>query len=45
MERHVDERQAFTMLCEEACRTNREIIDVAEAVTVSVTLLPARPTE
>lgn len=44
MERHgVDEKQAFTMLREEARRTNRKITDVAEAVALSVTLLPARP--
>lgn len=46
MERHaVDERRAFEMLREQARRTNRKIIDVAEAVTVGVTLLPARPAE
>ena len=44
MERHtIDEKQAFTMLREEARRTNRKITDVAEAVALSVTLLPARP--
>jgi|RhiMethySRZTD1v2_1073278.scaffolds.fasta_scaffold460065_3 AmiR/NasT family two-component response regulator len=43
MERHgIDEKQAFTMLREEARRTNRKITDVAEAVALSVTLLPAR---
>jgi AmiR/NasT family two-component response regulator len=46
MERHaVDEKQAFTMLREEARRTNRKITDVAEAVALSVPLLPARPSE
>ena len=46
MERHaIDEKQAFTMLREEARRTNRKITDVAEAVALSVPLLPARPTE
>jgi AmiR/NasT family two-component response regulator len=44
MERHaVDEKQAFTMLREEARRTNRKITkitEIAEAVTVSVNLLP-----
>ena len=41
MERHaVDEKQAFTMLREEARRTNRKIIEIAEAVAVSVNLLP-----
>ena len=44
MERHrVDEQQAFAMLRDEARRTNRKITDVAEAVTVSVRLLPAQP--
>jgi AmiR/NasT family two-component response regulator len=46
MERHaIDEKQAFTMLREEARRTNRKITDVAEAVALSVALLPARPNE
>ena len=46
MERHgIGEKQAFTMLREEARRTNRKITDVAEAVALSVTLLPARPGE
>ena len=41
MERHgIDEKQAFTMLREEARRTNRKITDIAEAVTVGVNLLP-----
>jgi AmiR/NasT family two-component response regulator len=44
MERHaIDEKQAFTMLREEARRTNRKITDVAEAVALSVALLPPRP--
>jgi two-component system, response regulator / RNA-binding antiterminator len=44
MERHaIDEKQAFTMLRDQARRTNRKITDVAEAVALSVTLLPARP--
>jgi len=43
MERHaIDEKQAFTMLREEARRTNRKITDIAEAVALSVRLLPAR---
>jgi AmiR/NasT family two-component response regulator len=43
MERHgIDEKQSFTMLREEARRTNRKVTDVAEAVALSVTLLPAR---
>jgi len=46
MERHaIDEKQAFTMLRQEARRTNRKITDVAEAVAISVPLLPARPSE
>lgn len=41
MERHaIDEKQAFTMLREEARRRNRKITDVAEAVALSVRLLP-----
>jgi AmiR/NasT family two-component response regulator len=44
MERHsIDEQQAFQMLREEARRTNRKITEVAEAVTLSVRLLPAQP--
>jgi AmiR/NasT family two-component response regulator len=43
MERHgVDERRAFEMLRDEARRTSRKITDVAEAVAVSVRLLPAQ---
>lgn len=46
MERHaIDEKQAFTMLREEARRTNRKITDVAEAVALSVRLLPRLPVE
>lgn len=46
MERHaVGERQAFEMLREQARRTNRKITDVAEAVALSVGLLPPRPRE
>lgn len=41
MERHgIDEKQAFTMLREEARRTNRKITDIAEAIAISVNLLP-----
>jgi ANTAR domain len=44
VERHsIDEQQAFEMLREEARRTNRKVADVAEAVTLSVRLLPAQP--
>ncbi len=43
MERHsVDEKQAFEMLREQARRTNRKITDVAEAVALSVRLLPSQ---
>jgi response regulator NasT len=47
MERHsIDERQAFQMLREQARRSNRKITDVAEAVALSVSLLPpSRPAE
>jgi len=46
MERHaIDEKQAFTMLREEARRTNRKITDIAEAVALSVNLLPRLPVE
>ena len=41
MERHsFDEKRAFEMLRDEARRSNRKIIEVAEAVTMSVNLLP-----
>jgi AmiR/NasT family two-component response regulator len=41
----VDEKRAFEMLREEARRSNRKIIEIAEAVTVSVNLLPRSPVE
>ena len=41
MERHsTDEKRAFEMLRDEARRSNRKIVDVAEAVALSVNLLP-----
>jgi two-component system, response regulator / RNA-binding antiterminator len=41
MERHsIDERRAFEMLRDQARRSNHKIIDVAEAVAMSVNLLP-----
>jgi response regulator NasT len=41
MERHsLDEKRAFELLRDEARRSNRKIIEVAEAVTMSVNLLP-----
>jgi AmiR/NasT family two-component response regulator len=46
MERHsVDEKRAFEMLRDESRRSNRKVIEVAEAVTVSVNLLPKSPGE
>lgn len=46
MERHsIDERAAFDMLREQARRTNRKITEVAEAIALSVSLLPRRATE
>jgi AmiR/NasT family two-component response regulator len=44
MERHgIDEQRAFEMLRDEARRTNRKVVDVSEAVTLSVRLLSAQP--
>ena len=41
MERHaMDEKRAFEMLRDEARRSDRTIVDVAEAVALSVNLLP-----
>jgi two-component system, response regulator / RNA-binding antiterminator len=41
MERHsIDEQLAFEMLRDEARRSNRKLIEIAEAVTMSVNLLP-----
>lgn len=41
MERHsIGEKRAFEMLRDEARRSNRKITDVAEAVAMSVSLLP-----
>jgi AmiR/NasT family two-component response regulator len=46
MERHsVDEKLAFEMLRDEARRSNRKLIQIAEAVTVSVSLLPRSSVE
>ena len=46
MERHgVDEQRAFEMLREQARRTSRKMVDVAEAVTLSVSLLPNVPSD
>jgi len=44
MERHgIDERAAFDMLRNESRRTNRKLIDLAEAVVASRSMLPVRP--
>jgi AmiR/NasT family two-component response regulator len=46
MERHgLDERRAFEMLREQARRTNKKVTEVAEAVTLSVSLLPKVPAD
>ena len=43
MERHqLDEEAAFSMLRDQARRTNRKLIDIAEGVVMSRSLLPAR---
>jgi response regulator NasT len=43
MERHgIDEQQAFVMLRDYARRTQRRIVDVAEAVVLGRSILPAR---
>jgi AmiR/NasT family two-component response regulator len=45
MERHdIDEQTAFQMLRDEARRTHRRIVDLAEAVATTRALLPSRPT-
>jgi AmiR/NasT family two-component response regulator len=44
MERHgIDERAAFDLLRDEARRTNRKVVDVAEAVAASHRLLSSEP--
>jgi len=44
MERHsIDEEEAFNMLRQEARRTRRKLVDVAEAVVTSHRLLPRSP--
>jgi AmiR/NasT family two-component response regulator len=43
MERHnVDEQAAFSMLRDEARRSNRKLVDVADAIVSSRSMLPAR---
>ncbi|HEX7248556.1 MAG TPA: ANTAR domain-containing protein, partial [Actinomycetota bacterium] len=42
MERHgIDEREAFAMLREHSRRSNRKVVDIAEAVVSSHRLLPS----
>jgi AmiR/NasT family two-component response regulator len=44
MERHgIDEQAAFNMLRDQARRTSRKLVDLAEAVVVGHPMLPARP--
>lgn len=44
MERHqIDDEEAFKMLRDEARRTNRKLVDMAEAVLASHRLLPGAP--
>jgi AmiR/NasT family two-component response regulator len=44
MERHsIDERRAFDMLRDEARRSQRKVVDVAEAIATSHQLLPSEP--
>ena len=46
MERHgIDEQAAFNMLRDQARQTQRKLVDVADAVASSHTLLPSRPRE
>jgi response regulator NasT len=45
MERHgIDEQTAFAMLRNEARRTNRKLVDLADAVVDGHPMLPGRPT-
>ena len=45
MERHgIDEQAAFAMLRDEARRTNRKMMDLANAVVRSHRMLPGPPT-
>lgn len=44
MERHdVDEQAAFEMLRDQARRTHRKLVDIADAVVASRSMLPAQP--
>jgi response regulator NasT len=44
MERHdIDEQAAFEMLRDQARRTHRKLVDVADAIVASRSMLPAQP--
>ena len=44
MERHdIDEQAAFAILRDQARRTHRKLVDIADAVVASRPMLPARP--
>ena len=44
MERHdIDEQAAFEMLRDQARRTHRKLVDIADAVVASRSMLPAQP--
>ena len=44
MERHgIDEQAAFDMLRDESRRTNRKLVDLAEGIVTSRTMLPGQP--
>jgi len=44
MERHdIDEEKAFDILRDQARRTHRKLVDIADAVVASRSMLPARP--
>ena len=46
MERHgIDEQAAFNMLRDQARRTHRKLVDVADAVVAGHPMLPARPAQ
>jgi AmiR/NasT family two-component response regulator len=46
MERHgIDEQAAFNMLRDNARRTHRKLVDLADAVVAGQPMLPARPAE
>jgi response regulator NasT len=44
MERHdIDEQAAFEMLRDQARRTHRKLVDIADAIVASRSMLPAQP--